>query len=374
MENPVLVFMLIPVLVRISTDFHFFRQRQGVLCGKDAIQFRLGALPGIALQHSGQVSRQLVRVVADHVQVITVLVIPWVAALDVVNLGLQLSFFGGIVGLHRQKFRVIGGIGAARHHGADALSQHRTGRNGVHQEADHQKEGQHNTEPFLVTHDKRPGLLRLFLNGFRGLAGFAGSFGSSSGSLTGALGGGILLFNGLFLLPAGKRIAGKLGIVPQGLPVQGVYIGFFQLLLRLCRLAVRFQLVAAVALPHQPCAGLDSFLGLVGAFHAHIVLFRLPDFLVNFPQRRITGSIPHCMGQLGGRLFLIFQHQLSRDLAGLRVDGSSPHLLFWDFCLRLVCFCGGPVCLAYRLFQRRVRAFLVCKAQARLLIHTISPA
>ena len=89
--------------------------------------------------------------------------------------------------------------------------------NGIHQEADHQKEGQDDASPFLVAHDKRTRLLCLFLDGFCRLAGLAGSLGGTPGSLTGALGGGILLFNGLFLLPAGEGIAGKLGIFPQRL-------------------------------------------------------------------------------------------------------------------------------------------------------------
>ena len=50
--------------------------------------------------------------------------------------------------------------------------------------------------------------------------------GGISGSLTGVFGGGILLFNGLLLLPAGKRIAGKLGIFLQRFLVQNIYIVF----------------------------------------------------------------------------------------------------------------------------------------------------
>ena len=41
-------------------------------------------------------------------------------------------------------------------------------------------------------------------------------------------------FDGLFLLPAGDGIAGKLGIFLQRFLVQGVYIGLFQLALCLC--------------------------------------------------------------------------------------------------------------------------------------------
>ena len=132
--------------------------------------------------------------------------------------------------------------------------------------------------------------------------------------------------------------------------------------------------MAAVALPNQPCAGLSSLLGLVGAFHAHIVLFGLPDFLVNFPQGGIGGGIPHRMGQLGRWLFLVLHHQLGGYFAGLRVHRLLPDLFFGDFGLRLIRFGGGLVRLADGLLQRRVSPFLVCKAQARFLIQTIHPA
>ena len=131
--------------------------------------------------------------------------------------------------------------------------------------------------------------------------------------------------------------------------------------------------MAAVALPNKPNAGLCGFLRLVGALHAHIVLFRFTDFLVEFSQRRISRSIPDRMGQLGGRFFLVLQHQFGGHFAGLRVHRFLPHLLFGDFRLRPVCFGGSPVCLADGLFQRRVRAFLVCKVQARFLTHTSHP-
>src|SRR5699024_9925799 len=123
------------------------------------------------------------------------------------------------------------------------------------------------------------------------LAGGLRSLGSIPGSLTGALGGGVLLFNLLFLLPARNRVAGKLGVLLQRLLIQGVHVGLFQPPLRLGRLAVGFQLMAAVALLHQMYAGLHRFLGLVGTLHAHIVLFGLPDFLVDFPRHSVGGRI-----------------------------------------------------------------------------------
>ena len=84
-----------------------------------------------------------------------------------------------------------------------------------------------------MPHDKSTGFLCLFLNGLGGLAGLFGGTGGIPGSLTGALGSGIFLFDGLLLLPAGNRIAGKLGIFLQRLLIQGVHIGLFQFLLGL---------------------------------------------------------------------------------------------------------------------------------------------
>ena len=136
--------------------------------------------------------------------------------------------------------------------------------------------------------------------------------------------------------------------------------------------------MAAVALLHQMYAGLHRFLGLVGALHAHIVLFSLPDFLVDFPRHSVGGRIPHRMGQLGGWFFLIHFLKFETDgfLAGGRVHDRFPGLdrLFRDFSLRLIRFGGGLVRLADGLLQRRVSAFLVRKAQARLLSQTIPPA
>ena len=98
-----------------------------------------------------------------------------------------------------------------------------------------------------MAHDERPCLLCLFFYRPCGFSGFGCSLGGISGSLTGVFGGGILPFDGLLLLPAGKRIAGKLGIFLQRFLVQNIYICLFQLALCLCCFAVRLQLVAAIA-------------------------------------------------------------------------------------------------------------------------------
>ena len=67
---------------------------------------------------------------------------------------------------------------------------------------------------------------------------------------------------------------------------------------------------------------------------------------MEFPQGGIGGGIPHRMGQLGGRLLLVLQHQLGGHFAGLRVHRLLPDLLFGDFGLRLIRF-GGRHYIAF---------------------------
>ena len=79
-------------------------------------------------------------VMPDHIQVIAVLVIPWMAAFDVVDLGLLRRFFGCVIGLHRHQFRVIRRIGGAGHHGTDTLRHHGAGGHGIEQHTDQQEQ------------------------------------------------------------------------------------------------------------------------------------------------------------------------------------------------------------------------------------------
>ena len=55
------------------------------------------------LQDSRDKRRKLMGVMADHAKVIAILVIPWVAAFDVVDFLLQPSFSVCIICLHRQR-------------------------------------------------------------------------------------------------------------------------------------------------------------------------------------------------------------------------------------------------------------------------------
>ncbi len=232
-----------------------------------------------------------------------------------------------------------------------------------------------------MPHDKAACLFRFFFDRLCRLAGLVRGLGSMAcglcrmpSRLTGAFGGGIFLFDGLLLLPAGKGVAGKLGVLRQGLLVQGVDVCFFQLLLRPCRFAVGFQFMAAVSLPHQPRADFNSLPGLVRPFHAHIVLFGLADFLMRPGKQRVGRSAPYRMGQLGGRPCLFLKGQFRCFLSGIGVNNGLPDLLFGYPGLRLVCPDSCFLCAADRLFQRRVGLFLPRKAQARLLNQTIPPA
>ena len=204
-------------------------------------------------------------------------------------------------------------------------------------------------------------------------SGFGRSLGGISGSLTGVFGGGILPFDGLLLLPAGKRVAGKLGIFLQRFLVQNIYICLFQLTLCLCCFAVRLQLVAAIALPHQISAGLHRLLGLVGAFHAHIVLFCFPDLFVKLARDQMDGSFLNPLRKFGRWFFLVLKGQLRGLFPGVRVNDRLSDFFLWNIGLRLICSGRSFLRFADRLFQCRVSPFLISKAQARLFIQTNHP-
>ncbi len=181
-------------------------------------------------------------------------------------------------------------------------------------------------------------------------------------------------FDGLLLLPAGKAIAGKLGIFLQRFLVQNIYICLFQLALCLCCFTVRLQLVTAIALPHQISAGLHRFLGLVGAFHAHIVLFCFPDLFVELARNQMDGSFLDPLRKFGGWLFLVLKGQLRGLFSGIRVDDRLPDLFLWDIGPAPYLLWPQLSPLYGSAFPVQVRPFLISKAQARFLIQTILPA
>ena len=152
------------------------------------------------------------------------------------------------------------------------------------------------------------------------------------------LGSGILLFNGLLLLPLGNGIAG--GAVDLCFLLERVNVGLFQLFLCTDGGTIRLELMGAVGRLHQPPAALHGLLYLVRGLHAHIIVLTLCDLPVNLRENEICGRILHGMGQLGGRLFLVhlLKTELRFDLAGGRIKAALlfDHGFLGDFGLRLI--------------------------------------
>ena len=109
MENVILIRHFIgvgvgrSVLVRPCVRFgavaylHFLGQRQFVLRLKQGSEFSLHILPGVGAELGNQVRGQLIRIVAQLVYIVAVLVIAGMGALDVGDFLPELIFKGGIV-------------------------------------------------------------------------------------------------------------------------------------------------------------------------------------------------------------------------------------------------------------------------------------
>ena len=93
------------------------------------------------------------------------------------------------------------------------------------------KIAQHHDEAFLVLHHIGTGLLGLFFDRFGCLAGFLRGTGGGPAGLRGPFGGGVLLLDLLFLLPARQRVAGSRRVFIDGFLEQRLDVGLFQLLL-----------------------------------------------------------------------------------------------------------------------------------------------
>ena len=93
-----------------------------------------------------------------------------------------------------------------------------------------------------MAHHIGPGLLGFLLDRLGRFAGLLGGTGGAPAGLCGPFGGGVLLLDLLFLLPAGQRVAGCRRVFIDRLLEQRLDVGLFQLPLGLGGLAVRFQL------------------------------------------------------------------------------------------------------------------------------------
>ena len=175
--------------------------------------------------------RQLMRVVADHVQVIAVLVVAGVAALDVVDLGLQTRPPWRrsrpppppAPGHRRGRWcRRSPNRCSARHHG--------TGGHGVEQQADQQENRQHDAKALFVAHHIGPGLLGFLLDRLGRLAGLLGGTGGAPRpDLCGPFGGGVLLLDSAVSAASGQRVAGCRRVFIDRLLEQRLDVGLFQL-------------------------------------------------------------------------------------------------------------------------------------------------
>ena len=256
------------------TDFHFHRLGQGVLTvkkhGKRALHLRKRPF---SLVVGGQKGDQDIGIVGDFIQVKMVFIVSRMQSLIVIQLVLQICLHLCIGRFRTQHICVLTGICCGCQGGNRPLEQYGTRGQAAQKHGENQEKGNGNAKALPVTPDKFPSLFDFLSGLFCSRSGVFRRFCRSSSSLPGMFGSGILLFNSLLLLPAGNRIAGKLGIFLQGLLIQSVDICFFQPLLRLCCFTVRLELMRVVALPDQPPGTFRSFFDFVGAFHAHIVIF-----------------------------------------------------------------------------------------------------
>ena len=192
---------------RSVADFHFYCLSEGVLPVKEHLQRPLYLVPGpCPLMIGGENSNQHIGVMSDAVQVITVLVIAGVVTGVIVHLVLQSSLQRGIICLGPQHIRILAGIGAASAAAQDGLCQHRTRGHDIKEHRHHQEQADDNEKALLVAHDKFSGPLAPLRRPFQRVGyplrqGGCGP-GCSLRRLPGTLCGGILLFDGLFLLPA----------------------------------------------------------------------------------------------------------------------------------------------------------------------------
>ena len=279
---------------------------------------------------------EYIGVMLNGVQIKVVLIVVMGAFVGV-EVALKLCFHRAILRFRAQHIGILRWIGAGRDPGADAIHQHRAGGQTVEQKRQHQQNRGGNGKAAPVLPHIFASFLSLFSGFFRGLGGILCRLCRSLRRLI-VLGSGILLLNGLLLLPFGNGIAG--GAVDLCFLLERVNVGSLQFFLRTDGGAIRLELMGAVGRLYQPPAALHGLLNLVRSLYAHIVILALRHLPVNLRENKVGRGIPHGMGQLGGRLFLVhfLKPELRFYLAGGRIKAAFlfDHGFLGNFGLRLI--------------------------------------
>jgi hypothetical protein len=203
----VIVIGNVTVISRPIPFLYLHRLGKGILLVEKHLQGFLYLAPGpCPLMVGGEDGDQHIGVMPDAVQVIAVFVIAGVVTGIVVHFVLQSGLQCRIVRLGPQHIRVLTGIGAASAAAQDGLGQHGTGGHDIKEHRHHQEQADDDEKALLVTHDKFSGpfapLCRPFQRVGHPLRQGGCGPGRSLCCLPGTLCGGVLLFDGLFLLPA----------------------------------------------------------------------------------------------------------------------------------------------------------------------------
>ena len=213
-------------------------------------------------------------VMPDSIKVVTVFIIAGVGAFDSVNLALQPIFHSGIVVFHRHKVAVLRRVGRSDN-AVHAAGKHSRTRGQPCKHKDNEKQrGNGDKHPYGVAHDERRRLPCFFCGfGCRPAGVLYCAFDTLCAAVLCRL--CILPFYLLFLPKAGNGIARKLRVIVQCLVILEIDICLCRRFFGFRRLAVGFELVAAVALFELPCPVLCAFfrcfLGFVRPLHAGIV-------------------------------------------------------------------------------------------------------
>ena len=160
----------------------------------------------------------------DLVQIKMILVISVGAGVGV-QIVLQISLHPGVSRLRAQHILVRAGESGTAHAGQQALRKNGTGGHAVEQQAGAQQQPDNDSDTLLVLPEEAHAVFGFLRSLFRGLGGILHGGG---GTLTGTDVSGVLLLDSPLVLPAGEGITGKLGILPDMLLVEDVYIGLFQ--------------------------------------------------------------------------------------------------------------------------------------------------